>query len=829
MNLLVSQGPHLSAKETTASIMQKVIIALLPALIASTVIFGVNALLLVAVTVISSVGFEYLYQKALKLPITIGDYSAVVTGILLAFNYPPTLPLWMAVIGSFVAIVVVKQLFGGIGFNFANPAIAARIVMGLSFASYMNTWAFPASYTGSDVLASATPLAAYRAGSQVPLMDMLMGTTGGVIGETSAIALLIGFVFLVATKVISPIVPVTYVGAVAIFAAALGQDPLVHVLGGGLLLGAIFMATDYTTSPYTTKGKIVFALGLAFITVMIRCFGSMTEGVSYAILLMNIMVPYINKATRQKVLDGTQDKKTTQFVAGVAVIVGIPLVFAVMNIMATMGVTTSYATGYQSDVAAMITFNDSGAIETITFDTSKETEGFGTKIGADPAFAEQFIGISSASEIQADVIAGATVTSNAAIEAVAIALGGSMADIPAPKEELPAFTAEGYQSEVTAYVKFDETGAIEYVEFDTSGETEGFGTKVGAGPAYGLYFVGATSPEEIDEIDVIAGATVTSEAVKEAVKSSFVGVVSQPKEEEVAPENGVITTAQGYQSEIKATVTFDEAGAIASVEFDTAEETEGFGTKIGPDADFAAQFIGATNIDEVATDVMAGVTVTSEAAIEAVKASFEAYANKATETTEEASATGEVITTAQGYQSEITATVTFDETGAIASVEFDTAEETEGFGTKIGPDADFAAQFIGATNIDEVATDVMAGVTVTSEAAIEAVKASFEAYANKATETTEEASATGEVITTAQGYQSEITATVTFDETGAIASVEFDTAEETEGFGTKIGPDADFAAQFIGATSADEVATDVMAGVTVTSEAAIEAVKAAFN
>ncbi len=729
MKLLVSQGPHLSNKETTASIMQKVIIALIPAIIASAMVFGTSALLITAVTVVSAVGFEFLYQKTLKQPITINDYSAVVTGILLAFNYPPTLPLWMAVVGAFVAIVVIKQLFGGIGFNFANPAIAARIVMALSFASYMNTWAFPASYTGSDVLASATPLAAYRAGSQVPLMDMLVGTTGGVIGETSAIALLIGFVFLVATKVISPIIPVTYVGAVAIFAAALGQDPLVHVLGGGLLLGAIFMATDYTTSPYTTKGKIIFALGLAFITIIIRCYGSMTEGVSFAILLMNILVPYINKATRQKTLDGQADKKTAKFVAGVVVIVGVPLVFAVMNIVASLGITTTYVAGYESDVAAMITFDENGAIATIEFNTENETPGIGTKIGEDPEFAQQFVGISSASEIDADIIAGATVTSNAAIEAVAISLGGSMADIVVEEEEVEShpFTAQGYQSEVTAYVVFDEDGAIKSVEFDVSGETEGYGTKIGAGPAYPSQFVGLKPGDEID-VYVIAGATVTSKAAEEAIRLALESSEVKPVEK-IAVPGDVVVSEHGYQSDVKATVSFDENGAIKSVVFDTAGETLGYGTKIGEDANYAAQFIGMTNADEISADVIAGATVTSNAAEKAVKSAFDMIlvGETATEETSEETAidTNEVVATAQGYQSEITATVTFDENGAIKSVVFDTSKETPSYGTKIGEDASYAEQFIGFTSADEVSADAIAGATVTSNAAQEAVKAAF--------------------------------------------------------------------------------------------------------
>ncbi len=424
MKLFVSQGPHTSAKETSTSIMQKVVIATIPAILASVLIFGVNAALLIAVTVASSVGFEYLYQKAFKLPITIGDYSAVVTGILLAFNLPPSLPLWMAVLAAFVAIVVTKQLFGGIGFNFANPAIVSRIVMTLSFTSYMNTWVFPQSFANSDVLATATPLAAYRAGAQVPVMDMLLGTTGGVLGETSAIALILGGLYLVITKVITPTIPLTYIGGVAVMAVLLGQDPVVYVLGGGLLLGAIFMATDYTTSPYTTKGKIIFGLGLAFITVMIRAFGSTTEGVSFAILIMNILVPYINRATRQKTLDGEPDTKTKKFALVVGAIIVIPTVIAAVQLGSVLfsSATITSVYGWESNVVATVEFDDAGAISSVVFDTSGETDGFGKPVGDNAEFAEQFIGFTTSSEVSVDVVAGATKTSNAAIDAVKLAL-----------------------------------------------------------------------------------------------------------------------------------------------------------------------------------------------------------------------------------------------------------------------------------------------------------------------------------------------------------------------------------------------------------------------
>ena len=311
MKLIVSSAPHITGKDSSRSIMLDVIIAMVPALIASGVIFGLRAVLLTAVTVAACVVFEYLWNKALKKEQTVGDLSAVVTGMLLAFNMPSTMPYWMAIVGSAFAIIMVKQLFGGIGYNFVNPAITARIILATSFAGSMTNFVHPTQTI--DAIANATPLAANAAGAfaegGAPYMQMFLGTTGGVLGETSALALLIGFAYLLIKKVISPVIPVTYIATVAVLAVVFGQDPLVHVLGGGLLLGAIFMATDYVTSPYTVKGKIVFGLGLGIITMMIRVFGTMAEGVSYAILLMNLFVPYINQLTRQKPLGAPKKVK----------------------------------------------------------------------------------------------------------------------------------------------------------------------------------------------------------------------------------------------------------------------------------------------------------------------------------------------------------------------------------------------------------------------------------------------------------------------------------------------------------------------------------------
>ena len=303
--LIVTAAPHITGEDTTQKIMQRVCIALVPTLIASILIFGINALILTAVTVIACVVFEYGYCKLMKREVPVGDFSAVVTGMLLAFNLPATLPWWMAIVGAFIAIVIVKQLFGGLGYNFANPAIVARIALAVGFASRMASYPFPES--GVDALSSATPLAA-KAGSEA-YRALLLGTHGGVLGETCALTILAGGIYLIATKVISPTIPVTYLGTVAVLSLCAGQDPVYQLLSGGLMLGAFFMATDYVTSPTTRKGKLVFGIGLGVITCAIRFLGTMNEGVSFAILLMNLLVPYIEVLTRQDKLGIAKAKK----------------------------------------------------------------------------------------------------------------------------------------------------------------------------------------------------------------------------------------------------------------------------------------------------------------------------------------------------------------------------------------------------------------------------------------------------------------------------------------------------------------------------------------
>ncbi len=317
--LIVTAAPHITGADTTQKIMGRVCIALLPTLFASIVIFGINSLILTAVTVAACVAFEYGYCKLMKREVPVSDLSAVVTGLLLAFNLPATLPWWMAIVGAFIAIVIVKQLFGGLGYNFANPAIVARIALAMGFASRMANYAFPLSDV--DAFSSATPLAvaamdasssataaAVEVGSEA-YKALLLGTHGGVLGETCALTILLGGIYLIATKVISPTIPVTYLGTVAVLSLCAGQDPIYQLLSGGLMLGAFFMATDYVTSPTTRKGKLVFGIGLGIITCAIRFLGTMNEGVSFAILLMNLLVPYIEVLTRQDKLGIAKAKK----------------------------------------------------------------------------------------------------------------------------------------------------------------------------------------------------------------------------------------------------------------------------------------------------------------------------------------------------------------------------------------------------------------------------------------------------------------------------------------------------------------------------------------
>ncbi|MCH5208139.1 MAG: RnfABCDGE type electron transport complex subunit D [Oscillospiraceae bacterium] len=312
--LFVEASPHIRSSRTTQNVMLDVVIALCPALIAATIIFGIKALVLTVICCASCVIFELLFNMITKKERTISDMSAVVTGMLLSFNLPVDLPIYMAIIGCFIAIVIVKCLFGGIGQNFANPAITARIALMLSFTAAMTTWTAPLSAWDStiDAATSATPLVAEKA-NLPSLMDMFLGVRAGCLGETCILALLLGGIYLLARGVIRFETPVCFIGTVAVLTLLKNgfdcTDMLYQLMGGGLILGAFFMATDYSTTPITTKGKIIFAVGCGVITFLIRQFASLPEGVSFSILVMNCLSPLIDRVTVPKPLGALVPEK----------------------------------------------------------------------------------------------------------------------------------------------------------------------------------------------------------------------------------------------------------------------------------------------------------------------------------------------------------------------------------------------------------------------------------------------------------------------------------------------------------------------------------------
>lgn len=316
----VSASPHVRSKDSTKTIMRDVVIALLPACLAGIWVFKIEALLVLLTTSVTCLLTEYIYERLMKRRITTGDYSALVTGLLLGMNLPPSIPLWIAVLGSVFAILVVKQLFGGLGQNFMNPALGARCFLMISFTGRMTSFTL-------DGVSSATPLAIIKnAGGSASVVDtlsengtsllnMFLGNIGGTIGETSALAILIGAAYLFLRKIISWEIPVCYIGVFSVFMLIFGGhgfDPIylvAELCGGGLLLGAFFMATDYVTSPITKNGKIIFGVCLGILTGIFRVYGGSAEGVSYAIIFCNLLVPLIEKVTIPKPFGYVKEKK----------------------------------------------------------------------------------------------------------------------------------------------------------------------------------------------------------------------------------------------------------------------------------------------------------------------------------------------------------------------------------------------------------------------------------------------------------------------------------------------------------------------------------------
>lgn len=305
--MLVSPSPQIRDNISTSKVMTHVLVALCPALAMSAYVFGGRALMLTGFCMITALIWERLCNLIMKRPDSTKDVSALVTGMLLAFNLPVTMPYWQAAIGTFVAIVIVKQLFGGLGQNFANPAIVGRIVLMLAFTGNMTHWVVP-FYDPDNIVTGATPLAAAHSAT-ADYLDLFLGKVGGCLGEVSAAALLIGGIYLIMMKIISVHTPLAFIGTVFVFSYLCGEDGIYQILAGGVMLGAFFMATDYVTTPVTKTGKVIFGIGCGIITCVIRFFGSYPEGVSFSILLMNILTPYIDMITKTKPLGAISKKK----------------------------------------------------------------------------------------------------------------------------------------------------------------------------------------------------------------------------------------------------------------------------------------------------------------------------------------------------------------------------------------------------------------------------------------------------------------------------------------------------------------------------------------
>lgn len=535
MNLKISASPHVRSKATTSDIMFDVIIALVPATAFGIYQFGFSAGVLVAVCIITALLSEMIYQKAMHKKVTIGDYSAVVTGLLLALNLPPTLPWWMAMLGTVFAIIVVKQLFGGLGQNFMNPALAGRCFLVLSFGSYMTNFML-------DGVTQATPLANLRNGLPVNVKDMFFGYTAGTIGETSALALLIGAAYLLIKRVISPKIPMIYIGTfaicIAIYAVTKDYDvvdfTLAHLCGGGLMLGAWFMATDYVTSPITAWGKVIFGIVLGLLTFVLRIFGGTPEGVSYAIIISNLLVPLIEKVTAPKSFgygaetakeekkakkaeekaakkeakdsddgEATESKKPSKFDAK-----GFVNAIVVLSTIAIiMGAALAVVNNVTKEPIAKTKQEAKEAASKKVFPTA-------AKVAASDA-----IDYSDFNEVVH------TIYPSVDIDELAFALDSSGNVLG---YVVTATSSEGYGGDIQIIIGIDKKGTVQGLDFLTLNETVGFGLNAKE-PEFINQFVGKnafpleytkTGAASGKQVDAISGATITTSAVVDAVNAS---------------------------------------------------------------------------------------------------------------------------------------------------------------------------------------------------------------------------------------------------------------------------------------------------------------------
>ena len=539
LNLKVSASPHVRDKDTTSDIMFDVILALVPATAFGVYQFGSKAAILILACILGAVLSEYLYQKfIMHKKSTIGDFSAALTGLLLALNLPPTLPVWMGVLGSVFAIIVVKQLFGGLGQNFMNPALAARCFLLLSFTKPMTTFVY-------DGVTSATPLAVLKTGGAVSLKNMFMGYTGGTIGEVSTAALLIGAIYLLIRKVISPKIPLIYIGTfaacIAIYAATKNYDvldfTLAHLCGGGLMLGAWFMATDYVTSPITSKGKIIFGVILGLLTFVLRIFGSSAEGVSYAIIISNLFVPLIEKVTVPKGFGAgadisKEDKKDSKKASNKeeSTVEAKEEKEDKEEVKAKMD-----GKGIAKAIAAIfvITAVMGAALGLVYSITKKPIEEANLK-AKEAAYAEVFPNIKEVIPISEDESFYKEITAvvqNAGYESVTVDEVNLVANTDGNLNGaiIIVTTSDGYAGDIQLVVGIDMECNIKGISFLSISETVGLGMEAQneefLSQFYGKGFVefeySKSGAVDENEVDALSGATITTSAVVEAVNAAI--------------------------------------------------------------------------------------------------------------------------------------------------------------------------------------------------------------------------------------------------------------------------------------------------------------------
>lgn len=544
LKLKVSASPHVRSKATTSDIMFDVVIALVPATAFGLYIFGWYAALLVAVCIGSCVGFEALYQKCMGKKVTVGDFSAVVTGLLLALNLPPNLPIWMAIAGSAFAIIIVKQLFGGLGQNFMNPALGARCFLLLSFSRYMTNFIY-------DGVATATPLATLKLTGMVNLRSMFLGYTAGTIGETSAVALLIGAVYLLIKRVISPKIPLIYIGtfaaAIAIYATAKGYNVPVftaaHLCGGGLMLGAWFMATDYVTSPITSVGKVIYAIGLGLLTFVLRIFGSSAEGVSYSIIIMNLLVPLIERVTvpkafgegaevkdkKQAKLEAKTEKKEAKAAAKAEeTSAGDEKELKKKDKMDVKGIVAAIVA---ICVITVIMGAALGGVYSVTKDPIEKAQEQ-AKNDAYAAVLPQATRVMSVEEDGSVIEKINPLLSSLGFENVTIddiCVGGDDANNTLVGYVVLVTSSEGYGGDIQIAVGMDTDYKITGLSFLTLNETAGLGMEADT-DAFKQQFIGKsvdqftytkTGSTQDSEIDALSGATITTSAVTNAVNAAL--------------------------------------------------------------------------------------------------------------------------------------------------------------------------------------------------------------------------------------------------------------------------------------------------------------------